>query len=130
MRRVILVGLVAVLLVTLAGSTVSAAKDPFLGVWRGNDPPPDSSNVRMVIHRGPAGYELNYNDDMATACGGDMAMAKGSGTASGNVLNATMDIWCLQPRRFLDTIGTTLTYDPATDTLSEPWVVWHRVSGK
>lgn len=119
--------LVAVLLATLVVSAAGAAADPFRGVWVGIDP--DKSNVRLVIRPAPAGYGLHYTDDMATLCGGDRAVALGAGVLDGDTLKASMNVWCLAPHRWLDTVDQWLTYDPVTDTLYDGWVTWSRVSG-
>ncbi len=122
----------ALVLAAVLVAGASAKKDPFIGKWHSTDV--DGSYQTLEIGGGPGNtYHFRYHDDAATLCGlgpGDVilyaATAKGILEADGNFLSGNRAIYCLEnPPVFLGDFGIDLTYDPLTDTMTEPGpIVW------
>ena len=119
----VVLALIAALSLAFASYGSAAPKDPFVGAWESIDL--DGSHQRLSIG-GNEPYHLAYFDDYASVCGDGHATAIGTGTVDGYDLHADSLARCLKEH---STFGfeSTLTYDPATDTLFSMGVTWTRV---
>lgn len=130
----IIAALIAVAFVAIAPTALAAPPgSPFTGAWKSTDI--DGSHQKLAISNGSASgtYRLNLYDDGASVCiplTGAMvpASVRGTGTASGNVLTATLIVTCLShPPISFGPVSQTFTYDPGTDTLTDGvGVTWFR----
>ena len=133
MKRVIILVLVISLLLTLSLVTtlgVSAKQDVFTGAWTGVDTE-DGSNWRFLINGGGGGsYRFVILDDSSSACGGVPAIGRGTATADGNVLTATIAWWCLSGKPWLfDTFDLDFTYNQ-DGTLTGAAVILNRMGAR
>lgn len=119
----------------VVSNIAAAARSPFVGAWESTDI--DGSYQRLVIGGGPGDeHTLVYYDYGATVCGVDPttgeilypALVRGGGEATGDLLSGEWDVWCLgRPPTFYGTFGFHLSYDAATDTLTDAaGVIWTR----
>jgi hypothetical protein len=96
MRRSTLVSVLAALSLAAAsiGATAAAAVDPFSGTWTANDPG-DGSTLRLQIGSASASgsRHVTITDSYGSICGA-LVTAIGTGTVSGSILTATVDIRC------------------------------------
>ena len=136
MRRLSM--LVAVLLLALlisAPSAQAAAPNPFVGAWTGNDPRPpdgDGSTLYLTISGG-ATARLTFIDTFGTICVDEGSPTRVfsstlAGTVSGNGLDFVFTQARCGPVFFDFLVGAPgqLVYDPATDTIDDGSVIWHR----
>ena len=133
MRRVLLpAGLVLGLLATLVlGGAVTAKGDPFLGTWHQRDG--GTSNIFYFIGNPVGGvFPVLFFDDYTGVCNdpqdhGPMLWAGfAQKTDSAHLAGSFGTYWCPDfgfpieenPSGLPERTGWTLTYDPATDTIS------------
>lgn len=105
--------LVVVLLLTSVGVASAASRDPFRGVWYAVDV--DGSNMKMVFSGGGDSRRMLWRDDYWSICGGGPGIGRGTGEVSGNILHATVDVYC--SGALAGTFVMDFTYDAGTDTL-------------
>lgn len=125
--------LMVMLSITVAPVASAAQAGGFTGTWASVDI--DGSNQVLLISQSAGGYSLTWFDDGASICGKDAngkpiypAIGRGKGYADGYSLHINVRFWCLsQPPTFWGTVGVDFTYDPATETLWDGWVLWHRI---
>lgn len=133
--RILFIVASLVLVVAVGTSTARAASAPFLGVWESTDV--DGSYQVLTIGSGPGNsHHVRYYDFGASVCGVDPETgqilyaggAHGSLTRFGNVLTGTLPFYCrTAPPTFWGNVTFYLTYDPATDSITDGWGnVWTR----
>lgn len=141
--------LVAIGAALLAASPADAEVSPFVGHWEAIDGFDDSRMI-LDISAGPNGtVNVFFKDFGASACGTDPAtgeplyagQAKSEGIIDGDVLSTygrggqgvgNGAIWCMAspPFELVPSPGGPtpfVTYDPATDTLSDGFAFFYRV---
>ena len=132
-RLTITIILVTAALLMIAAT--SAAPQPghaFLGRWHGTDPY-DQSNQTLVIEAdgwsgGRLLHLLGSDDRTGPWCGGLARMESLAMPDGENTLLTTGTWWCVDPGGSPFPFGGTgiLTYDPATDTISDGTVTYYR----
>lgn len=155
MRRAIAVVVVVASAVLFAAPSQAGAPSPFTGHWEGINEVPDDPNLgddsRMIINinAGPDGhFNVVFRDFGASSCGLDdqgeplyAGQAIRRATVDGNDLLVygqggnglgNGDLWCMARPPFVLSEGSQepslfVTYDPATDTLSDGFDVFFRV---
>jgi hypothetical protein len=87
--RLVLVATAALLAMLFVGGVNAAPSDPFVGTWWAIDPG-DGSLEHLTFG---AGGSVVFRDDFASnpTCGGTAAMAKDTGTVSGNTWTGSDD---------------------------------------
>jgi len=116
--------LIIFLLTLAAANPYKSQSNPWKGKWWSIDPWDDS--LQSVVFLG--GTKFKYVDRGASVCGVDeygvilyRADARGSGSISDFTFTGTADIRCLDHPPYIwgEDYNFTLTYDPATNTLSD-----------
>lgn len=136
MRRLpLLLAMALVILLTAAPVAQAAPPNPFIGAWTGNDPVDpdgDGSTVYMTISGGTTA-RIMFTDTFGTICvnDGSPTLVFSStlvGTVSGNELEFVFTKARCGPVFFDFIVGSSglLVYDPATDTIDDGLVIWHR----
>ena len=133
----ILSAFILLLVASLAAPIAVQAGSPFNGAWWAIDVP-DGSYMKLMIGGGGRANKFNvhYIDFGASVCGKDAndqplyaATISGKGKANGNTLDVgVVSIYCLaHPKYVWGTTNMWFEYNPATDTLWDGWVTWHRM---
>ena len=127
MHRFTLVSFLAVLVLaaTALVATATAAGDPFTGTWTANDPG-DGSTLRLQIGSASASgsRHVTITDSYGSICGA-LVTAIGTGTVSGSLLAARVDIRCGGELAAED---VEFTFVPVGDTLAGLGVTFVRTA--
>jgi hypothetical protein len=130
MKRIGLAWVIALVALLLVALPVIAKSGPeFKGAWESIDV--DGSFQQLTISGNSNNLHIRYFDHMATVCGGDKAIGRGAANVEGDTISSLLEIWCLNPRRFLADSSFNAVYDPITDTLIDEYgIVWNRMGNQ